>query len=96
MPAVRWSGCVRLGRVVLPITALDSRHRSPKTISSPGLGQHNAQVYGDWFGYNEQDLESLKRDGVILATTRPTRPGSAISINLLTADFSRRQQVRCA
>ena len=64
--ALEWFEDAELGRVVLPTSALWIHGTArPKTVSSPGLGQHNAQVYGDWFGYSEKDLEGLKQEGVI-------------------------------
>jgi formyl-CoA transferase len=39
---------------------------SPVEIStSPLLGEHNAEVYGEVFGYNEEDLAKLKEEKVI-------------------------------
>ena len=64
--ALEWFDDAELGRVVLPTSPLWIHGTArPKTVSSPGLGQHNAQVYGDWFGYTQQELDSLKQDGVI-------------------------------
>ena len=64
--ALEWFDDEELGRVVLPTSALWIHGTArPKTVSSPGLGQHNAQVYGDWFGYDKKELDALKREGVI-------------------------------
>ncbi len=39
---------------------------SPTEVSrSPLLGEHNAEVYGRLLGYKSDDIEQLKRDGVI-------------------------------
>jgi hypothetical protein len=32
---------------------------------SPLLGEHNAEVYGEWLGLNARDLEGLKAQNVI-------------------------------
>src|SRR5947207_7288147 len=39
--------------------------RPPKLEPAPLLGQHNAQVFGDWLGMSAGDLEGLKKEGVI-------------------------------
>ena len=32
---------------------------------SPLLGQHTREVFGDWLGMSEGDVEGLRRDGVV-------------------------------
>lgn len=63
---LEWFDDAELGRVVIPHTPL-LIHGTDRveTVASPGLGQDNAQVYGDWFGFTEQDLRGLKEDGVL-------------------------------
>jgi len=39
--------------------------RPPKLAPAPLLGQHNAQVLGDWLGMSSGDVEGLKKEGVI-------------------------------
>jgi crotonobetainyl-CoA:carnitine CoA-transferase CaiB-like acyl-CoA transferase len=36
-----------------------------RLVSSPMLGQHNAEVLGEWLGIGADELEALRRDGVI-------------------------------
>ena len=38
---------------------------TPDLVPSPLLGEHNAEVYGDWLGLSAGDLEALGADGVI-------------------------------
>ena len=33
--------------------------------AAPLLGEHNAAVLGDWLGMSEDDVNTLKSDGVI-------------------------------
>lgn len=33
--------------------------------TGPEMGEHNLEVYGDIFGYNEQDIKRLKKEGII-------------------------------
>ena len=35
------------------------------TSLSPRLGQHNEEIYGDWLGFTEDEMDRLKEDGVI-------------------------------
>ncbi len=37
----------------------------PKLEPAPLLGQHSAEVFGDWLGMSKSDLEALKKEGVI-------------------------------
>ncbi len=39
--------------------------RTPKLEPAPLLGQHCAEVFGDWLGMSAADVDTLKRDGVI-------------------------------
>jgi crotonobetainyl-CoA:carnitine CoA-transferase CaiB-like acyl-CoA transferase len=37
----------------------------PKLEPAPLLGQHSAEVLGDWLGIGKEDVEALRKDGVI-------------------------------
>ena len=63
---LEWFDDEELGRVVLPASPIIIHGADKvKTVSSPKLGQHNQQVYGEWLGLSEQDLAQLKSEGVI-------------------------------
>ena len=55
-----------LGQVNLPHTPLNMKGipRIPIEPSQP-LGAGNAEVYGEWLGLSEDEMERLKADGVI-------------------------------
>jgi len=64
--ALGWFDDEELGRVVLPASPIIIHGTDRvKTVSSPKLGQHNKQVYGEWLGLSDQELEDLKVQGVI-------------------------------
>jgi CoA:oxalate CoA-transferase len=52
--------------VVLPHTPLII-HGADRvnTIASPDLGQHNKEIYSDWLGLSEAELETLRKEEVI-------------------------------
>ena len=39
--------------------------KPPKLAPAPLLGQHSAQVFGDWLGLSAGDVEELRKEGVI-------------------------------
>ncbi len=55
-----------LGEIVVPTSPLRF-HGADKveTVPSPKVGQHNGDVYGEWLGLSAEEVEGLKRDGVI-------------------------------
>lgn len=55
-----------LGEIVVPTSPLRF-HGADKveTVPSPRIGQHNGDVYGEWLGLSAEEIEGLKRDGVI-------------------------------
>jgi CoA:oxalate CoA-transferase len=55
-----------LGPIVVPTNPL-RLHGLPKAplIPSPKVGQHNAEIYGDWLGLSTAELDALKAEGVI-------------------------------
>jgi CoA:oxalate CoA-transferase len=55
-----------LGSVVLPTTPLRLQGCAPPAIRpSPRLGQHNAQVYGEWLGLDDSAIDALRAAKVI-------------------------------
>ena len=64
--ALEWFDDEELGRVVLPASPIIIHGADRvKTVSSPRLGQHNKEVYGEWLGLDDQQLDELKTQGVI-------------------------------
>ena len=55
-----------LGEVILPNSPL-RLHGADRVeaVPSPKLGQHNAEVYGEWLGLGSSAVETLTREGVI-------------------------------
>jgi crotonobetainyl-CoA:carnitine CoA-transferase CaiB-like acyl-CoA transferase len=63
---LEWFDDKDLGRVVLPHTPLVIHGADRvKTIASPDLGQHNKEIYSDWLGLSEAELDALYKEGVI-------------------------------
>jgi CoA:oxalate CoA-transferase len=63
---LEWIDHPDLGRIVVPTTPLRV-HGADKveTTPSPRLGQHNAEIYGDWLGLPATEIAALKAEGVI-------------------------------
>ena len=55
-----------LGEVVLPNSPLNF-HGTPriKSTAMPGLGEHNDEIYSQWLGLAQDELDALKTKGVI-------------------------------
>jgi crotonobetainyl-CoA:carnitine CoA-transferase CaiB-like acyl-CoA transferase len=55
-----------LGRITVPTSPLRFHGADKvKTTPSPKVGQHNAEVYGDWLGLTAGEIEELKAEGAI-------------------------------
>jgi CoA:oxalate CoA-transferase len=55
-----------IGRVTVPTSPLRYHDADRvETRPSPKLGQHNAEIYGDWLGLSVAEIVELRRDGVI-------------------------------
>jgi crotonobetainyl-CoA:carnitine CoA-transferase CaiB-like acyl-CoA transferase len=39
--------------------------KPPKLMPAPLLGQHSAEVFGEWLGISAGDVEALRKEGVI-------------------------------
>ena len=63
---LEWLDHPDVGRVVVPTSPLRF-HESERvaTTPSPSLGQHNQDVYGGWLGLTAEEIDALRRDGVI-------------------------------
>jgi crotonobetainyl-CoA:carnitine CoA-transferase CaiB-like acyl-CoA transferase len=63
---LEWLDHPDLGRIVVPGSPLrfHGADRVP-TTPSPRLGQHNAEVYGDWLGLSAAEIDGLRAEGVI-------------------------------
>ena len=53
------------GELQMPTFPVRFDGKPPKIAPSPLLGEHTAQVFGDWLGMSERDVSGLKDDGVI-------------------------------
>ena len=64
--ALEWITHPELGRIVVPTTPqrLHGASQVP-TAPSPGLGEHNVEIYGKRLGLSPDELAELKRTGVI-------------------------------
>ena len=63
---LEWVDHPDLGRVVLPTSPirLHDTDVAPAT-PSPGLGQHNDEIYRGWLGLSRDEVEALRAEGVI-------------------------------
>ncbi len=63
---LHWVDHPDVGRVVLPSSPLRYDGVAQiKPVPSAGLGQHNAEIYGDWVGLSADELARLAADKVI-------------------------------
>jgi crotonobetainyl-CoA:carnitine CoA-transferase CaiB-like acyl-CoA transferase len=63
---LEWVEHPDLGRVVLPTTPIRVHGTEvAPALPSPRVGQHNEEIYRDWLGLPQQDVDALHRDGVI-------------------------------
>lgn len=64
--SLQWIDHPEMGRIVVPHTPL-SFEGLPRCKLQPSLplGGSNGEVYGDWLGHSEEELASLKEEGVI-------------------------------
>ncbi|HVB15385.1 MAG TPA: CoA transferase, partial [Stellaceae bacterium] len=53
------------GELRMPTFPVRFDGKPPKIAPAPLLGQHTTQVFGDWLGMSERDVQGLKDDGVI-------------------------------
>jgi formyl-CoA transferase len=53
------------GAVKMPAWPVRFDGKPPKLQPAPLLGQHSAQVFGEWLGMSPGDVETLRREGVI-------------------------------
>jgi CoA:oxalate CoA-transferase len=63
---LEWIEHDEIGRIVVP-TSPSRFHGADRvaTTPSPKLGQHNAEIYGDWLGLSPAEIADLKQSGVI-------------------------------
>jgi CoA:oxalate CoA-transferase len=63
---LEWIDHPELGRIVVPTSPLRF-HGADKveTTPSPNVGDHNAEIYGDWLGLSAAEIDQLRADGVI-------------------------------
>ena len=53
------------GKVKMPAWPVRFDGTPPKVKPSPLLGQHNAEVLGDWLGISTAEVEALRTEGII-------------------------------
>lgn len=53
------------GTLHLPGSPIKLSESPVKVTTSPLLGEHNAEVYQDFFGYGEEELARLKEQEII-------------------------------
>jgi crotonobetainyl-CoA:carnitine CoA-transferase CaiB-like acyl-CoA transferase len=64
--ALEWFEHPSLGRIALPQSPIRLHGAEPaRGARNPSLGEHNREVYGDWLGLPEVEIDALARDGAI-------------------------------
>ncbi len=53
------------GELRMPTFPVRFDGKPPKIAPAPLLGEHTSDVFADWLGMSESDVEGLKKDGVI-------------------------------
>jgi formyl-CoA transferase len=53
------------GKVTIPGWPVKMSQSHVPVTTSPLLGAHNAEVYAEWLGLSNRDLDTLKKDGVV-------------------------------
>jgi formyl-CoA transferase len=53
------------GKLVIPGWPVKMSGSHVKVKASPLLGADNADVYGEWLDLSKNDLDQLKKDGVV-------------------------------
>jgi CoA:oxalate CoA-transferase len=63
---LEWIEHDEIGRIVVPTSPLRF-HGADRvaTTPNPKLGQHNAEIYGDWLALSPDDIADLRQSGVI-------------------------------
>jgi len=70
-PHLRQRGMLReidhpdMGPLVVPHSPIRVGDHYAEIVPSPGLGQHNHEVYGGWLGLDAEEIAALEKDGVI-------------------------------
>jgi CoA:oxalate CoA-transferase len=64
--ALEWFEHASLGRIALPQSPIRLHGVAPAGAAhNPKLGEHNADIYGEWLGLGASELAKLARDGAI-------------------------------
>ena len=63
---LEWIEHDEIGRIIVPTSPLRF-HGADRVVTtpSPKLGQHNAEIYGDWLGLSSDEITELKESDVI-------------------------------
>ena len=55
----------RRGKYPMPANPVRLSASPTEVVRAPLLGEHNAEIYGRLLGYDDKELEQLRRDGVV-------------------------------